>query len=108
MATHEHIGLQTYKDSNGEKHLLYPVVKAECIADPENIPGFVTELELQNVENKIPTDTVTSAQLQAVDDKIPTDIDSALELLVDMELVEPITDENGFIITDENDNILSI
>ena len=55
MATHEHIGLQTYKDSNGEKHLLYPVVKAECIADPENIPGFATELELQNVENKIPS-----------------------------------------------------
>ena len=31
MPTYEHIVTQTYKDSNGDKHLVYPITKIECV-----------------------------------------------------------------------------
>lgn len=37
MATYEHNALQQYKDSSNNMHVIYPVTKAECIADPQNL-----------------------------------------------------------------------
>lgn len=51
--------------------------------------------------------TLTANEQEQVRINIGETEDTAMELAFDIGLVEPITDDEGFILTDENDNILS-
>lgn len=51
--------------------------------------------------------TLTANEQEQVRINIGETEDTAMELAFDIGLVEPMTDDEGYILTDENDNILS-
>lgn len=43
MTTYETKGRMTYKDENGDNHIIYPVTKMDCIDDMPDVEKMIAE-----------------------------------------------------------------
>ena len=66
MATVEKNGLLTYKDKAGNKHLLYPITKSECVYGLDDALNGVNEALSAHVNNKNNPHGVTPGQIGAL------------------------------------------
>ena len=67
MAVYEHVGLLTYKDKSGNKHLMYPITKAECIDELETATVGNAD-KLGNHEPSYFAKSVGSPYIVSIDD----------------------------------------
>ena len=61
MATYEHNGVLSYKDKDGDKHILYPVTKKDCVDGMEDVD--------EHLENQNNPHNVTAEQVKCADGK---------------------------------------